>query len=229
MYIYLTSSFRPAASVNVVVYLHGHWRSSVHNFDELVKHETIARMLVAVEGTGAPMALAIPALGARSGDDWVSGKEAFASLLKDVRQLAAWRANELKVQKCLKDWTVDPVTGRQVQPLLLGTLILAAHSGGGYTLNRIRTNGGAEFSDVKEIWMFDSLYGGSGAPSEWLKTAERKVIYAFYQDTWRTGELEKLRKKHKSIPNLKPIQKTPNHDHAPDAHIAKLIRDSAYL
>ncbi|MBL8233278.1 MAG: hypothetical protein JNL98_32570 [Bryobacterales bacterium] len=230
MFVYLTSAFRPAASVNVIVYLHGHWRTkTVKNFDQLIQHETIASFIRAVDGAGAPLALVIPSLGVRSGEDWVSEKDAFASVLKDVQQFAAWRANELKVNMCLKDWTVDPASGQKVQPLLLGTLVLAAHSGGGATLNRLRKNGGSNFANVKEVWMFDSLYGGSGEPEEWIPVAEQTVIHAFWEDTWRTEKLEKLRKQHKNLPNLKTVARTPGHDHIPGRYAGKLIQNSANL
>jgi hypothetical protein len=232
----LTSAFRPAASVNVILYIHGHWateRTGVRSWDELIAHPDTAKIMSEVQGSGKPLALGIPDMGSYANKaDWISDKGSFDALLGDILLFAAQRANELSVNQCLKDPSIDAKTQKKVQPLQLGSLILAAHSGGGYPLGRIMSNNSGFHTNVKEIWLFDALYGGAGSPETWIKYATKTntKIHVFYNDTKRNSlALDELRKGNPAVHNIKPAQPTPNHDKAPGAHIGKLVKDSADL
>jgi hypothetical protein len=232
----LTAAFQPAASVNVILYIHGHWateRTGVKSFDQLIAHPDTAKIMSEVQGSGKSLALGIPDMGSYANKtDWISDKGSFDALLGDILLFAAQRANELSVNQCLKDPSIDAKTNKKVLPLQLGSLILAAHSGGGYPLGRIMGNKSGFHTNVKEIWMFDALYGGAGSPETWIAYATKTntKIHVFYNDTKRNSlALDELRKGNPAVHNIKPAQPTPNHDKAPGAHIGKLVKDSADL
>lgn len=232
--ILLTSAFRPATRVNVIVYYHGNWvtpRSGVTSWSGLLAHFTLAGLLRAVEAAGKPLALVIPDIGEFSSDA-VGEKAEWEGLIDDVLLFAAYRSNALEAPASLADPTRSWRDGKPVQPLALGNLVIAGHSGAGKTIRKAVQNGSRDLDQLREIWMFDSLYSSAGSAEEWIQFATKTIvaIHIFYNDTKAKAiEIQDKAKDNPAVYNIKTIAYTPDHDKAPGAHVGKLIKDSPWL
>lgn len=249
--VFLTASFKPANSVNVIVYYHGHYVGKTENFKEFRDHYTSSELIAAVQDAGKALALVVPDLGANAdGGDWTSSdKAAFDSLIKDTLLIAAYRSNELRSGNTLEDPSKDFQTGKKVEPLELGALILAAHSGGGFAMRRVRDLGSGHAKNLKEVWMLDSLYDDAKRWVSWAALSGVAVhnIYTKGPDSMHAPYLnsskiyEPARKGEamliKDPPPVEPpnnylrpaIESSVNHHHVPGKFIGGLIRKSSNL
>lgn len=185
--IFLTPAFHPAQqSIGVIFYYHGFHRSKGLDLAGFLKASTTAKLLQSLK-SAPPLALVMPDLGADSsqGGDWASPKLTFEALMEQVRLFAAKRARELLVQLQPMDEfesaihrvreekarasLLDPRLRGPVQPMPLGNLVLAAHSGGGGALKRtLMQEKSGLLASLKEVWMLDCFYGDLyGRAEDW--------------------------------------------------------------
>lgn len=231
MTVLLTTSLAPVKSVNVILYLHGHYVGGATSFGEFRAHYTSSEMVKAVFAANKPLVLALPELGENADSaDWVSSSQkSFDSVIQD---------------------TLDSVGKHaKVEKLELGTLILAAHSGGGFVMRRIRDLNSGHLKKLKEVWMLDSLYDDakrwvswaalSGLPVHNIYTKgddERHAPYLnsskIYEPA-RKGEWMAIKEPPPKAPpvnNLQPaVESVVNHHRVPGAYIGELIRKSKNL
>lgn len=235
----LTSAFKPAKSVNVVIYYHGIHIVKGQDFDGFLKHYTTAGMISAANKAGKPLAIGIPDLGANAsqGKDWVSPKASFESLVQDVLMVAAQRANEINAGEpgikgsigvCLADPSIDYKTKQKVKPLELGNLIIAAHSGGGGALYRtlIKENSGL-LASLKEVWMMDCFYGFYGEDKPWKDWANHHGsvnirIVKHPNSILDTSMVKKLS-------NVQEFAQDGDHHHLPEKYMGKYIEHCPFL
>lgn len=227
----LTKSLAPVKSVNVILYLHGHYVGGATDFAEFRAHYTSSEMVKAVFDANKPLALALPELGENAdSSDWVSASQkSFDSVIKDTLDITAQHA--------------------KVKSLELGTLVLAAHSGGGFVMRRIRDLNSAHLKNLKEVWMLDSLYDDAKRWVSWASLSGTTVHNIFTKgpdskhapylnsskiyEPARKGEVMPIKEPPPQAPpvnNLQPaVESSVNHHHVPGAYIGDLIRKSKNL
>jgi hypothetical protein len=228
----LTKALQPAKSVNVILYLHGHYVGGATSFQEFRAHYTSSEMVKGVFEANKPLVLALPELGenADSGD-WVSSStKNFDSVIKDTLDIAAKQA--------------------KVKKLELGTLVLAAHSGGGFVMRRIRDLGSTHLRNLKEVWMLDSLYDDAKRWVSWASLHSGVIVHDIYTkgakethapylnsskiyEPARRGEPMLIKDPPPKAPpvnNLQPaVESAVNHHKVPGAYTCELIRKSKNL
>ena len=250
--VFITKSFKPAKSVNVIVYFHGNYQNGTSNFSEFRKHFTTNEVAVALQDIDKPLALVIPELGAvPSTPDWVSESKAnFDSVIQDALLMAAQHANDLSAGRPLADESKHHTSGEKILPLTLGTLILAAHSGGGWPMRRARELRSDFMKNVKEVWMLDSLYDEAPAWMNWAIANSNVIIRNTFTgnekdrhapflnstkiyeparkgEVWLIGNPPPV---HPPIKNLQPTIESPvNHHRVPGHFMPQWIRMSTNL
>lgn len=230
----LSAAFQPGTSLNVIVYYHGNWvtaRSGVTSWKELLAHFTLANLIKAVRGCGKPLAMIIPDIGEFSAKK-AGEKDELDGQIADTLLVAAYRANELRAGKTLPDPSKDYQNGNEIKALSLGSLVIAGHSGAGKTIFEAINSGSGNLTNLKEIWMFDSLYKTAGSADDWINFATKTTvdIHIFYNDTKAKAlDIKAKAKDNPAVYNIRTIEFTPDHDKAPGAHVGKLIKDSKAL
>lgn len=231
MTVLLTKSLAPVKAVNVILYLHGHYVGGAKSFGEFRAHYTSSEMVQAVFAANKPLVLALPELGENAdSSDWVSSSQkSFDSVIQDILDTVAKQA--------------------KVDKLELGTLVLAAHSGGGFVMRRIRDLNSAHLKNLKEVWMLDSLYDDAKRWVSWASLSVVTVhnIYTKGEDSKhapylnsskiyepaRKGEAMAIKEPPPQAPpvsNLQPaVESVVNHHRVPGAYIGELIRKSKNL
>jgi peptidoglycan hydrolase-like protein with peptidoglycan-binding domain len=145
--IYLPPGLRRTPRVDLIVYLHGFERNrqgeiicgQARTIDEYLRgrHFPLREIL---RDSGKNAILVAPKLGTHSEPGTLVRPGAFTAFVDKVLQALA-------------------TCGAWSKPPGLGRLVLAAHSGGGAPLGRITTINGELLEPLKEVWMFDALYG----------------------------------------------------------------------
>jgi hypothetical protein len=149
--IFVPKGFRAGDETSLVFYFHG-WRNNV---DDTLKQFRVAEQLAA-SGVNAVLVLAE---GPRNAPDSFGGKleetGVFASLVSDV--LGALKARGV-------------VTGTKP-----GSIVLAGHSGAYRVMAFILTRGGLT-ANIKEVYLFDALYGQTEKFAHWIDRFPGKLI-----------------------------------------------------
>jgi hypothetical protein len=92
------------------------------------------------------------------------------------------------------------------QPLSLGNLILACHSGGGFPMRQIALSGASYAAKIRECWGFDCTYN-TGDDKDWARWAKMNPssnVYIYYIANSQTAPLAT------SLYNLAKRQKLSN-------------------
>jgi peptidoglycan hydrolase-like protein with peptidoglycan-binding domain len=145
--IYLPPGLRRSAQVDLIVYFHGFERNRAghivcgraRNIAEYLRDRQFA-LREPLRDSGKSAILVVPKLGPQSQSGRLAKAGAFTAFIDQV--LAA-------LASC----------GAWSSPPSLGRLILAGHSGGGAPVGRIAALQGELVDHLKEVWMFDALYG----------------------------------------------------------------------
>jgi hypothetical protein len=149
--IFVPKGFRPGEETNLVFYFHG-WRNNV---DDALRQFRVAEQLAS---SGVNAVLVLPE-GPRNAPDSFGGKleEAgvFASLVSDV--LSTLKARGL---------------ARGTKP---GSIVLAGHSGAYRVMAFILTRGGLT-ANVREVYLFDALYGQTEKFAHWIDRFPGRLI-----------------------------------------------------
>ena len=149
--IFVPKGFRAGDATNLVFYFHG-WRNNV---DDTFAKFRVAEQLAA-SGVNAVLVLAE---GAKNAPDSFGGKleetGVFASLVSDVLSTLKTRG----------------VIGN-TRP---GSIVLAGHSGAYRVMAFILTRGGLT-ANIREVYLFDALYGQSEKFAHWIDRFPGKLI-----------------------------------------------------
>jgi hypothetical protein len=149
--IFVPKGFRAGDATNLVFYFHG-WRNNV---DNTLKQYRVAEQLAA-SGVNAVLVLAE---GPRNSPDSFGGKledaGVFSGLVSDV--LATLKTRGLVS-------TTQP-----------GSIVLAGHSGAYRVMAFILTRGGLT-ANIREVYLFDALYGQTEKFAHWLDRSPGKLV-----------------------------------------------------
>lgn len=227
--IFFPPAFRSGTKANVVVYLHG----NIASFDAHLKGPLISGVLREVAAAGKSLVLAIPSVGkVPSAAGWPTGKKEFQDFLDVVLRAAAAQAKQTQTGQSL----ADPLSS---EPLELNTLILAAHSGGGFPMWAIASSGSSPLSNLKECWFLDCLYAGFA--KNWIGWAPKNagvtldVTYTVFppeEDGAKQAKLMEAASKGKPpVPSIRSVKQEPSniHDNVPVNNIQPLIKASTNL
>jgi hypothetical protein len=149
--IFVPKGFRAGDATSLVFYFHG-WRNNV---DDTLKQYRVAEQLAA-SGVNAVLVLAE---GPKNAPDSFGGKleetGVFASLVSDV--LGALKARGV------------------IESTRPGLIVLAGHSGAYRVMAFILARGGLT-ANIREVYLFDALYGQSEKFAHWIDRFPAKLV-----------------------------------------------------
>ncbi len=149
--IFVPKGLRPGSATDLVFYFHG-WRNNV---DDTFAKFRVAEQ-VAASGVNAVLVLAE---GPKNAPDSFGGKleetGVFSSLVSDVLSTLKARGVIAKTRP--------------------GSIVLAGHSGAYRVMAFILTRGGLT-ANIKEVYLFDALYGQSEKFAHWIDRSRGKLI-----------------------------------------------------
>ena len=218
--IFIPAGYRPQSRVDLVLYLHGHKASfpnvSIDGYWSRARFPHFA-LREATNESRKNVILAAPTLGPRSQAGWLTeagGLDRYVDLI-----LAALRAH-------------GPYSGARVNPVL-GSLILACHSGGGLPMRRLALSGQRSAALIRECWGFDCLYN-TGDDVAWIKWARARPdarLFVHYLGSTKT--LSKALRDQAQLQNLRNVSVMPStarsHNGVPIAHWRQHMQSAAFL
>lgn len=217
--IFIPDGYRPGATVDLIVYLHGfkaeaikrkaidqYWNS--HRFPYGALRE-------GVNSSGRNVILVAPTLGSHSEAKRLLEPGGFDAYL--ARVLAALRGYG---------------SHRQASSApALGNLIVACHSGGGWPMRQLAGGGDRAFGRLRECWGYDCTYnkGDDSFWAEWAQAHSNAKVYIYYIAGSPTARLaEGLRSKR--VPNavVQP-SRDGRHNYVPITHWKERIQGAPFL
>ena len=167
--IFIPPGFREADRIDFVVHFHG-WHNNVTNV--LNRYKLIDQLVA----SGRNAVLVVPQ-GPRNAPDSFGGKledpEGFSRFMEEV-------AGTLRARSSLKkkDFTI-------------GNIVLSGHSGGYHVMAAILDHGGLT-AHVKEVWLFDALYGQTEKFLAWLDRYHGRLLDIYTEHGGTKDETENL-------------------------------------
>ena len=167
--VFIPRGFRETGRIDFVVHFHG-WQNNVTN---VLRRYQLIEQLVA---SGRNAVLVVPQ-GPRDASDSFGGKledpDGFKRFMEEVAQTL--RARSALEQK---DFT-------------LGNIVLSGHSGGYHVMAAILDHGGLT-EHVKEVWLFDALYGETDKFMAWLDRQHGRLLDIYTARGGTREETERL-------------------------------------
>lgn len=217
--IFIPERYAPQSKVDLILYLHGH-KAGVPGSDAVIAEYWNGRKFPVfglreeLNASGKNVILVAPTLAMKSeGGDLLRARGLDRYLAKVMAALMAY----------------GPYKNRSPQ---LGSIILAAHSGGGMYMRRLATSDNSTAANVRECWGFDSLYN-SGDVIPWrqwaAKDSEGRHLYSYYLLGLPKTNSERLRRnargRSEPLPNVHPIAvDEKNHFAVEEKNHFKMIR-----
>jgi hypothetical protein len=167
--IFIPRGFRETGRVDFAVHFHG-WQNNVTN---VLRRYQLIEQLVA---SGRNAVLVVPQ-GPRNASDSFGGKledpDGFKRFMQEVTQT-------LREKSALtnKDFTI-------------GNIVLSGHSGGYHVISAILDHGGLT-AHVKEVWLFDALYGQTDKFLAWLDQQQGRLVDIYTEHGGTKEETERL-------------------------------------
>ena len=162
--LFIPENFRANGPIDLVVHFHG-WNNTVAT---TLDHYQLAQQLAA---SGKNVVLVVPE-GPHNSPDSFGGKledtNGFRNFVGEV--LATLAANGV----------IADTNGA------LGNIILSGHSGGYHVMSEILDHGGLS-QNIKEVWLFDALYGGTDNFLAWQQHENGRLV-DIYTDHGGTKE-----------------------------------------
>ncbi|HEY6952741.1 MAG TPA: hypothetical protein VI758_10060 [Bacteroidota bacterium] len=159
---FIPDGYRPSDSVDLVFHFHG-W---FNNIDTAFKRYELARQFAE---SGKNAILIVPE-GPRDAPDSFGGKledkDGFRRLTEDVLDYL---------------YTMKKINAHRV-----GQIILSGHSGGYHVISSILARGGLT-EHIREVYLFDALYGQTEKFVHWLDLFDAKLVNV-YTDSGGTRE-----------------------------------------
>lgn len=165
--IFIPKNFHPESKVDFVIHFHG-WGNNVTN--ALRKYELIEQFVA----SGKNAILIVPQ-GPRDASDSFGGKLEDAEGFKRFMDEAM---TTLRKKSALKKSTI-------------GKIILSGHSGGYEVISSILAVGGIT-SQIKEVWLFDALYGQAEKFQNWFAHDSVRFIDVYTANGGTKTETENL-------------------------------------
>ena len=170
--IFIPKGFRETGSIDFIIHFHG-WNNTVAGTLNQFK------LIEQLDASGKNAVLIVPE-GPHDAPDSFGGKLEDAGGFKNFM---AEVASTLRQNSALKKTN-----------FALGNIVLSGHSGGYHVMSAIVDRGGLP---VKEVWLFDALYGGTENFLAWSDRQHGRLV-DIYTDhggtTNETGRLMKLLK-----------------------------------
>jgi D-alanyl-D-alanine carboxypeptidase/D-alanyl-D-alanine-endopeptidase (penicillin-binding protein 4) len=166
---FIPSNFRATDKVDFVVHFHG-WRHTVAGtLEEYHLAEQLAE-------SGKNAILIVPQ-GPRLAPDSFDGK------LEDTNGFKVFMAEAMKTLRA---------RGVLAQPHPeIGNVVLSAHSGGYHAVTAIVDHGGLA-DKIREVWLFDALYGGAENIAAWQKSQNGRLLDIYTDHGGTKEETEKM-------------------------------------
>jgi hypothetical protein len=165
--IFIPKGFKQGKSTNFVVYFHG-WRNNIDS--------SFAQFKIAEQFAGSRInAILIHPEGAKNAPDSFGGKfeetNGFKHFLADILQFLAEK--------------------KKIRTKNIGSIILAGHSGAYRVMSFILLRGGLTPS-IKEIYLFDALYGQTEKFAYWIDHSKGRLIDIYTEDGGTKQESQSL-------------------------------------
>ena len=218
--IFIPAGYRPVPRVDLVLYLHGHKAGfpsvSIDGYWNRTRFPHFALREATNEGR-KNVILVAPTLGPRSQSGWLTEAGGLDRYVDQI--LAALRA-------------YGPYSGAPVTPVL-GSLILACHSGGGYPMRRLALSGQRSAALIRECWGFDCLYN-TGDDVVWAKWARaRPDARLFIHYLGSTKPFSTALRRQVQLQNLSNVSVVPStarsHNYVPITHWRQHMETAAFL
>lgn len=169
--IFIPKGFRETGKIDFVVHFHG-WRNHV---EEVLRRYELIQQLVASERNAV---LVVPQ-GPRDAPDSFGGKlEDDGGFKRFMDEVAETLRNKSALRK--KDFAI-------------GSIILSGHSGGYHVMGSILDRGGMS-DHVKEVWLFDALYGQTDKFLAWFDKYHGRLLDIYTEHGGTKEETENLMK-----------------------------------
>ena len=165
--LFVPKGFKAGEAIDVVVHFHG-WNGRLEN---VLAHYKLVEQFVA---SGKNAILIIP-------QGPLEASDSFGGKLEDADGFKRFMAEAMGILK-----RRGLVTGDHV-----GSIILSGHSGGYHVMASILAQGGLT-ERVKEVYLFDALYGQTEKFTNWFKTTNGKLIDLYTANGGTKVETEKL-------------------------------------
>jgi len=195
--IFIPKGFRETGQIDFVVHFHG-WRNHVEN---VLDHYKLIEQLVE---SGRNAVLIVPQ-GPRDAADSFGGKledpDGFKRFMDEV-------VKTLREKSALKQ-----------KSFRVGRIVLSGHSGGYGVISSILDHGGLT-GQVREVWLFDALYGRTDKFLAWISRGEGRLIDIYTENGGTKEETERLMATLKQ--QEKPFLAARESDH-PDLRAQRLI------
>jgi len=173
--LFVPKSFRPSDTIDFVLHFHG-WNNNVAG---TLEHYQLVEQFCA---SGKNAILIVPE-GPRNAPDSFGGK------LEDTNGFTRFMteaAANLRASGLLARTNFE-----------IGKLILSGHSGGYHVMAAILDHGGMS-SYIKEVWLFDALYGGTENFVAWQKNSGGRMLDIYTDHGGTKDETEKLMASYKN-------------------------------
>ncbi len=177
--IFIPKGFRQTGEVDFVVHFHG-W---LNNVEAVLRHYELIEQLVASRRNAV---LVVPQ-GPYNAPDSFGGK------LEDLNGFARFMK---EVANCLTQ-----TSAVKFRPFSIGNIILSGHSGGYHVISSILERGGCA-EQVKEVWLFDALYGQTDKFLAWWDKCHGRLLDIYTEHGGTKEETENLMRtlKQRDIP-----------------------------
>jgi D-alanyl-D-alanine carboxypeptidase/D-alanyl-D-alanine-endopeptidase (penicillin-binding protein 4) len=166
---FIPKNFRESDEIDLVVHFHG-WNNTVAG--TLERYQLIEQFCA----SQANAVLVVPE-GPHNAPDSFGGKledtNGFAKFMTEV-------AGSLRASGRLTRTNFE-----------IGSIILSGHSGGYHVMASILDHGGLS-TKIKEVWLFDALYGGTENFVAWQKTTSGRLLDIYTDHGGTKEESEKL-------------------------------------
>jgi D-alanyl-D-alanine carboxypeptidase/D-alanyl-D-alanine-endopeptidase (penicillin-binding protein 4) len=172
---FIPKNFHESDKVDFVIHFHG-WNNTVAG--ALEQYQLIQQFCA----SGKNAVLLVPE-GPHNAPDSFGGK------LEDTNGFAKFMA---EVAENLRAPGVLSQTN-----FAIGNIILSGHSGGYHVMAAILDHGGLS-SNIKEVWLFDALYGGTSNFVAWQKNQSGRLLDIYTDHGGTKEESEKLMASYKS-------------------------------
>ncbi len=167
--IFIPKNFRATDKVDFVVHFHG-WMNTVAS--TLTNYQLVEQF----SASGRNAILIVPE-GPHHAPDSFGGK------LEDTNGFARFMAEAMTTLRARGVLTKTNVS--------IGSVILSGHSGGYHVMAAILDHGGLG-DNVREVWLFDALYGGTENFAAWQKTEGGRLLDTYTDHGGTRDESEKL-------------------------------------
>jgi hypothetical protein len=164
---FIPKGFRPTDAVDFVVHIHGWWS----NIDTTLKRYFLPQQLAE---SGKNAILVVPE-GARNAPDYFGGKledsGGFKKFIEDAADYL-FRAGKIPTRN-------------------VGNVILSGHSGAYHAISYVLMQGGVP-EKIREVYLFDALYGQTEKFSHWIDHFQGKLVVIYTDSGGTRAETKRL-------------------------------------